>query len=111
MEYLKAWLKYFLDFIFPQTLSILEVEAMSSGVLLNKLPEAQELKEKSLIVLFSYKDPLVREIIWELKYKGNRRIAQKLGDIVYDVFRHELSERAVFENFIHPLLIPMPISN
>ncbi len=111
MKRLEKWGRYFLDFIFPQTVSILEIESMSSGVLLNKLPGAREIENDNLIVLFDYKDSLVREIIWELKYKGNRRIGEKLGEIIYDVLRQELAERAVFENFRNPLLIPMPISD
>jgi len=53
----------------------------------------------------------VREMIWELKYKGNRNIAHKFAEIIFDILQAELAERVLFEKFINPLLIPMPVSD
>lgn len=100
-----------IDFIFPKSEEVYHLESLSAGELIEKLSKAREIKDENLIVLFDYKDPMVKTLIWELKYKGNRKIAEKFAAILKDVLQHELAERVLFENFINPLLIPMPISN
>ena len=109
----KAIASYFLDFIFPKSEAIFRLEELSVGELLNNLPPAHEIEggDEHLIALFDYKDPLVREMIWELKYKGNRNIGQRFAQILMDILRAELAERIFFEKFINPILIPMPVSD
>jgi len=114
MDYLRRLKDYCLDFIFPKSEHLHKLEALGSGELLRALPRAKEIDQKlteNYILLFDYKDELVREMIWELKYKGNRKIAGKFAEMLIDVLGHELAERALFENFLSPMLIPMPISN
>lgn len=108
---LKNTLVYFLDFLFPASDSLLRLEALSAGEMVRTLPGAQEIKDDRTIVLFDYKDETVRELIWELKYKGNRKIAKKFAEILVDVLKHELADRSMFENFVSPILIPMPASS
>lgn len=107
----KQILEYFIDFIFPKSETVFDLEALSTGELLNKLSQAREIKDDHLVVLFDYKDENVRTLIWELKYKGNRNVAKKFAEILLDVLRHELAERVLFEKFTEPIFIPMPISN
>ncbi|CAN5119775.1 hypothetical protein BH11PAT3_BH11PAT3_3400 [soil metagenome] len=112
MEQFKKSLTYCIDFLFPKSLSLQEIEGLSSGELLNLLPTSKEIQDDSLIVLFDYKDPLVREMIWELKYKGNRIIAKKFGEIIFDILQVEIAERALLDStaWSTPLIIPMPTS-
>ncbi len=108
---LKSFAQNLIDFIFPKSDEVYHLESFSTGELVEKLSRAREIESENLIVLFDYKDPMVKTLIWELKYNGNRKIAQKFAEILMDVLNHELAERVVFENFINPLLIPMPISD
>lgn len=110
---LKSIAEYFLDFIFPKSDSIFKLEQLNIGELLEKLPPAEEIEGagEHLIAVFNYRDPSVREMIWELKYKGNRNIAHKFAEILADILRAELAERILFEKFTNPLLIPMPVSD
>jgi len=108
---LQSFAQNLIDFIFPKSEDVHYLESLSAGGLVEKLSKAREIESENLIVLFDYKDPLVKTMIWELKYKGNRKIAQKFAEILVDVLNHELAERAVFENFKNPWLIPIPISN
>lgn len=108
---LRSFAQNLIDFIFPKSEDVHYLESLSAGELTEKLSKAREIEDENLIVLFDYKDPMVKTMIWELKYKGNRKIAQKFAEILIDVLNHELAERAVFENFKNPLLIPMPISD
>jgi competence protein ComFC len=96
------------DFLFPKADSIYDLESMSAGELTSLLQAPRETEEA--IAIFSYEDSRVREIIWEIKYRKNRTLAKKMAEILYDVLKQELSERVVMENFINPLLIPLPMS-
>ena len=98
------------DFLFPRILQTLELEALSTGTLLETLPPAETLKDKNVVALFDYSHPLVKEIIWELKYGGNARVAEKLGEILYDCIRHELLDLALFEKWDRLVLVPIPVS-
>lgn len=115
---LQSFAQNLIDFIFPKSEDVHYLESLSAGELVEKLSKAREIENlprrqagENLIVLFDYKDPMVKTMIWELKYKGNRKIAQKFAEILIDVLQHELAERVLFENFINPLLVPMPISD
>ncbi len=106
--------KYFLDsltdFLFPKSQKVLILEAMSAADLLLTLPPAQEPEDGNIIVLFDYSHPLVKEIIWEVKYAGNKKLATTLGEILYDAIFQELEEKGTLAK-VHPvLLLPMPIS-
>jgi competence protein ComFC len=105
----RAW-KEILDFIFPPTETFQKLEKLSSSKLVALLPPAKDVDD-GIISLFDYQDSLVRDIVWELKYNGNRDMARKLAEILYDTLINELSEQAIFEKFKEPFLIPMPISD
>lgn len=98
-----------IDFLFPKALQVYELESLSPGELVRKLPNAPAAPDGAIAV-FAYANPRVRELVWELKYRKNMHIAESLSAILLDVLRSELAERALFENFTEPLLIPIPTS-
>ena len=97
-----------IDFLFPKTASVYDLESMSAGELTNLLSVPRETEEA--LAVFSYEDAHVREIIWEIKYRKNTTLAKKMAEILYDLIKQELAERTLTENFKHPLLIPLPMS-
>ncbi|KND48653.1 MAG: comF family protein [Parcubacteria bacterium C7867-005] len=113
MHIIRETVEYFLDFLFPKTISLIEIEGMSNQMLLETLSPATDLKDENILAVWSYKDKTVKEIIWELKYKGNKKIALKLGSILVDVLKSEIADKALFESLWSntPLLLPIPISN
>lgn len=111
MRFLSGLLNSILDFLFPKTPSVIKLELLSTSDILKTLTPAQDIGHKDTIALFDYKDPVVREMIWELKYGGNRVVAEKLGSVLYEVLLDELKEREMFENWKSPLLVPIPISD
>ncbi|MDO8569646.1 MAG: hypothetical protein Q7R89_02655 [bacterium] len=115
MHFLSHIRDLLIDFLFPKSKRVLELEALSTSVLLELLPPAELLKDKNTLALFDYNHPLVKEIVWELKYSGNVRIAEKLGEILYDHIRHELTDLALFESadwsIEKPIIMPVPISD
>lgn len=110
MQIFSSYIEFLLDFLFPKKKEVLELESLSSSQLMSILPHASIIDE-NILALFDYKHELVRELIWELKYTGNRRIAEKLGTLLYDVITEEISERHLFEKFNKVLLIPVPIAD
>lgn len=111
MRFLSDVKDLFTDFLFPKNQKVLRLEALSVEVLLETLPKAGHLKDKYTLALFDYSHPLVKEMVWALKYGGNARIADKLGGILYDVIAHELRDFATFEKWERPILMPIPISD
>ncbi len=103
------------DFLFPKDRKVLEIEALSTETLLDILPPAEPIKDSYTMALFDYSHPLVKEIVWELKYRGNIKMADKLGIILSDVIEHELRNLALFESagwqMEKLLLMPVPISD
>src|SRR3989344_4754333 len=104
-----------IDFLFPKEAKILRLEALSIETMLRTLPQAKKLEDKKVLAVFDYSHPLVKEVIWEIKYKGNGVLADKLAVILYDILRHELSEKVLFESALWKnspiLLIPIPVSD
>lgn len=102
------------DFLFPKSQRVWELEALSIETLLDTLPPAESLKDKHILALFDYKHPLVKEMVWELKYNGNAKIADKLGRILYDHIQHELADLDLFESASWRtsklIIMPVPIS-
>ncbi len=90
-----------IDFIFPPNREELILRTISPLKMIEMSTRA-DLNEYSFIkAILSYKHPLVRELIWQIKYKKNRKALTLAGHILY----MELSK--IPNNF---LLIPIPIS-
>ena len=98
----------FIDFLFPKSPRALELEALSVGDILKECREATDIKEKNILAIFDYAHPLVKELVWEVKYRGNKIVAEKLAMIIYDVIKQEIFEKMTFKSV---LLVPIPISN
>jgi ComF family protein len=60
--------------------------------------------------LFSYKNTGVQALIWELKYHRNTEALALVGALLADAITDELSDRALFENWHHAVLVPIPTS-
>lgn len=101
----------FTEFLFPKSRKILELEALSTDTLLKTLPPAEHSKDKNTLALFDYSHPLVKEIVWEFKYNGNKKIIDKLGEILYDFIIDEFKDLNLFEKWGRPLLVPIPVSD
>lgn len=98
------------DFLFPKNDKVLALESLSSATLLETLPRAEDLDRDDTLAVFDYSHPVVKEIIWQVKYGGNRVLASKLGEIFYDIIIEELGERNILSKWPTAILIPMPIS-
>lgn len=111
MRFLRLVARVCTDFLFPQEKRAIALEELSASEIVDSMPAPEFIKDEHTIALFSYSHPLMRELIWELKYNGNKIVADKLGEILADTITNELAEREVFDNFKRPILIPVPISD
>lgn len=110
MNFITLLSNNFLDFIFPKSDVALKLENISVSEMLSIFPSPRAIKDENVISLFDYQDKNVRDLVWEIKYNANRTLTHKVAEIAFEVLCHELAERALFENFINPILCPMPMS-
>ncbi|MSU56083.1 MAG: ComF family protein [Candidatus Taylorbacteria bacterium] len=101
---------WLLDIVFPQKPLVRELERMDASEFSSQAEKTDGFAGKTIISLFSYRDSLVREAVWELKYRGNKKVAELLGTLMYDELLAFLEEYAPLTNFTDPLLIPIPLS-
>lgn len=73
------------------------------------LPRAKDVDENTF-ALFSYKDPRVSALVWEIKYHKNMRAIEAVAPLLADIILEEYAERSLFENWAHCLLVPVPSS-
>jgi ComF family protein len=102
---------YFTDFLFPKDRKIVELEALSPGKLAELLPRSELGAGSDAFALFDYSHPVAKSVIWEIKYGGNRVLAEKLGVLLYDAVMAEALERNIFERFKTLILMPVPVSD
>jgi competence protein ComFC len=101
----------FLDLLFPVDPIVRRLEEMSGGELVEctkRLEIGREIPDS--IILFEYKDPLVRTAIAEVKFRGNKKIARLIGEHLRDTLIAELGELKTFKNFSSPLLVSVPMT-
>jgi len=102
--------KVILEFLLPQKTLTREILAMSAEDFRKAVPSCEKFASPDSFALFDYKNPFVRQAIWELKYRGNKKIARLLAECLYEELAEELAERKTFDNFDKPLLLPIPLS-
>ncbi|KKS58269.1 MAG: ComF family protein, partial [Candidatus Nomurabacteria bacterium GW2011_GWF1_42_40] len=105
------FLNTILDIVFPVNC----VACGKSGVdlcvvCLNDSPEAKRESVKWIFPLYDYRHPPIKKVLWLLKYKGKKRLANVFAEVMYGRILEELSELSVMENFRKPVLIPIPLS-
>ena len=77
---------------------------------LKDAPGAERESAKWIFPLYDYRHPAIKKSLWFLKYKGKERLAKIFAEIIYEKILEELSELAILENFIDPILMPIPLS-
>lgn len=101
---------FLLDLLLPQKPLVRELLAMDAGEFAERAGRYNSPAGKDTVALFDYRDPLVKEAIWMLKYRGNKKIAALLAALLYEELIAFLAEYAPLANFTNPLLAPIPLS-
>ncbi|MBU6370785.1 MAG: ComF family protein [Patescibacteria group bacterium] len=98
-----------LSLVLPKDALAAELESLSPADILERIPRAEELPEKLHAVL-SYRHPLTRQAVWEIKYRGNRAVTETFSRIAYESIVGALADELALDRFSHPLLVPVPAS-
>lgn len=77
---------------------------------LSDAPGAERESASWIFPLYDYRHPAIKKSLWLLKYKGKKRLANIFAESIYGKILEELSELSVMENFVEPILIPIPLS-
>lgn len=99
-----------IDFLFPPSPLVKELEILTAGELAERLPRSREHKAGAAEALFDYRDQKVRALVWELKYRGNRRFAKLLAQILYDELLEKEFDLLFFKDFTRPIITSVPLS-
>lgn len=105
------FLNTILDIVFPVKCMLCGKTGMDLCLdCLKEAPSAERESAKWIFPLYDYRHPTIKKSLWLLKYKGKKRLVNVFAEIIYDKILEELSELSVMENFVEPILIPIPLS-
>lgn len=76
---------------------------------LASIPHTKSSDNNSIYSLYSYKDKVIKELIWKLKYKNRRSIAKIFGRMLFDEIIGTLNDKLLVANDEKILLIPIPL--
>ncbi|MFA6338452.1 MAG: phosphoribosyltransferase family protein [Candidatus Paceibacterota bacterium] len=108
---LKKLLCSLLDFILPKKEQIKYLELLTQDEFYEKTAKADRLGlGRQTFPIFDYRDSLVKNAIWEIKYRKNEKIIKLIGKILSDELTAILGDLSLFSNFNYPILIPIPLS-
>jgi competence protein ComFC len=74
-----------------------------------QIPKAENLPQSFIYPIFNYRSPIIKEIIWRLKYKNVRRLAPIMGHLLYEKIIDVLSDELSFSEKEPVLLVDIPL--
>ena len=98
-----------LDFILPQPPLVRFLEQTDVSALSARARRAGE-NLPGIISVFDYKDPLIKALVWEIKFKNNKRLATLAAEALYEHLLAEISDHKLFEGGLMLLIIPVPLA-
>ena len=119
MGFLFHFLRFFGDILFPRPELVRRLEAMSSREILAAVAVAGTIENLAanppgrFFALFKYSDPLTKQIVWEIKYRANKKLAGAIGVLIYEKLSKIMLDRKFSgaDNLDSSvILIPIPAS-
>ena len=75
------------------------------------IPRRGNYGDKAIFSVAPYNHPIVRQLVWLLKYRGVRDIAKIFADWLYEAILEDLAETAIYrEQRGKIIVIPIPLS-
>jgi len=115
-----SWQKLFLFSFFKRLITLIFLphcagckrpETFLCENCLAKLPINTEKISTEIFSVFDYQDPVVKQVIWLLKYRGIRDLAQIMARPMYELAINELSDQLLYaQNKGKILVVPAPLS-
>lgn len=100
---------WLLDLIIPNSKTARVLESITTEEFFERAKPSPNVPIAKARALFSYKDPLVKNTIWLLKYQRNKKAADILGSLLANTAAEWLEDLENFENFSNPLIVPIPM--
>jgi len=111
LKTIKRIYHWLLEILFPSTcFGCKNKEGILCLNCMIKIPRTERETEKNILAVFDYHDPLIKKIIWNLKYYNHPFLGEKLGEILYDEFLEDISDMKIYTAGQPILIIPVPIS-
>ena len=109
--YVKQMKNFILDILFPvHCLGCNTNNEILCDNCVIKIRTTERETSDNIIAAYDYRDPLIKNAIWELKYHKKRYMGERLGQILYESLIEEISEiKEMSGQAIY--VIPTPISN
>ncbi len=105
-----AFFKQILELIFPEKcIGCRKKHETLCTTCIEKIEKPQDNLPARYVALFSFKNPVLKRALWELKYKNKRLVANRVGKILGEHILGEISEVTIFSAQYTPILIPIPL--
>jgi competence protein ComFC len=100
-----------LDILFPEhCLGCKKKGSIICSTCTAYIRKAERETSSGIYAVYDYRDPVIKQAIWKLKYYHSRHLAIHLGTLLYENMLEELVDMNLFTQG-HPILvIPVPIS-
>jgi len=106
---MRQFLSLILDLIFPKPPYVERLGSMSAEEWAASLPAARDLPD-SMIAIFEYRHPLVRALVWEIKYWKNDDFARRAATPMYERIAEELGDISLLAGRSRAVIVPVPPS-
>lgn len=103
----KLFFATFFDLLFPKSKNVEKLEKMTAEKWQHLTTPGEH---EGVMFFFSYHEKIVRDAIWEIKYKRNKIILEKMVAVVKEFMLPEISEKILFENFKDVIITSVPQS-
>jgi len=108
---IKRGINFFLELLFPsRCIGCHSYSSMLCSNCTNLLRTAERETENGIMAAYDYRDPLIKDAIWKLKYYHSPHLGQRLGELLYESFLEEIEEIKIFSLGSPIYVIPIPIS-
>ena len=105
------FLNAILDLVFPAfCLSCGKSGSDFCASCLSSAPAAERECAEWVYPLYDYRHKPIKDALWQLKYRGKKRLAGVFAEVMYARMLEELADLAAMENFREALLVAIPLS-
>lgn len=109
------FIQQLVDYIFPPSIEEIKLRDISPQDMLTVSEKVLRTEFPFIKAVFSYKDPLIRELIWQIKYKKNMHAVRCAGYALHSELlkiceKVNIKNTENLPNLDKIILIPIPIS-
>ncbi len=107
----KKIMDYILNILFPEfCFGCHAKDTVLCNDCLLKIKINDKTTEENIVAIFDYRDALIKNIIWQLKYHNQKGLGKKMGQILFEYSKDKLSEIVFLSSGKPLIIIPVPSS-